>query len=1265
MIFKNSLTMKLEMKKEELDNLKEKKEIQDKDKSKLLYEQKNIGLFKFIFHISSGFEIFLMLVGCLGYIGAGLADPLIALLLGDTINKFIQINRSVSGHINQNKIDLLMKDFMDITNKMVHRFLYIGAICFLSNFIGGMIIGYTGLRQIHRLKEKYFQLILSQEQSWFDENNSFELGTKVQMQLEQIELGLGDKYGLVVLNIAKVIAGLTISFISSWNLTLVIIALFPFSIVFIIYLLCFLNDLPILARKSYEIAGGIAEEILYNIKTVSSFANFDFELGRFNNEIRKSYLYEVENALKTAVCLGALLFFSLISDMVAVLYGKKLIGEQTWNSIRKERFEAGHIITILFCISAVMTSLRLITPSFRIIRNSVMASSDYFTLLERTQNMNLSDSNLKPNNVTGKIEFKNIEFSYPNSKDNKVLQNLNFIIESGKKIAFVGESGCGKSTIVNLIERLYEPNSGEILLDDINIKNYDLKYLRSLIGYIQQEPILFNQSIRQNIIFGREDEVNKIGKLDDLLIEASKESYVEEFVENIEGKYDYIVGIKGNKLSGGQKQRIAIARAILCKPKILILDEATSALDNKSENEVQIALDNITKKHVTTIIIAHRLSTIKNADLIYVINEGKICEAGNHDELYNKNGIYTNLIKNQLEQDEIKNRKNKLKSLFDNTEEKDEEKEFGILLKKQSIVENKKKYSINIFKIFELIKDNKLGVIIGSLFSLIHGATNPIIGYVLAKSVISMSDNDINIINKDGRFWGLILLILAFVQGVSLFLKLWKINSSGSLLVYNIRKAIIQKYLEMHISFFDIEENSPGALFTKLTIDTMYFNSITLIFFGDITGTIGAFFLGNIWCLTIDWRLALISICFLPFIIGAKIYIHKARRGGRQANRKINIEAGSILSECVINTKTIFSFNFEKEAVKMYNDILKKETKTFFRDSFLQGFIVGIGVMAQYSCNATIFYSSARYIKNGSLTFSEMTLCIYIIIYTAEGISSALLGIGDYEKIANSYDSIYKTLNLKSEINPFDYANQDKVSALCIKGEIEFKNVTFAYPTKPFHTILKNISFKINPGQSVALVGFSGSGKTTIIRLIERFYDINEGEILIDGINITKYNLYQLRKKIGLVEQEPILFKLTPFENIKYGNLTAGGADIYNVAKQAKIEQLCQQNEIKGVSGGEKQRIAIARALLKNPKILLFDEATSALDKETEIEIQKSINEFQNKITRITVAHRLNTIINSDVILVFENGKLIEKGTHQELLDLGNKYALLYKYSDK
>ena len=1243
-------------------NEKDKKEISKKVKNKLLFEQKDIGPFKLIFHISSFLEIVLMLIGCLGYIGAGLSDPLTALLLGDTINKFIEINKQME--LNEN--NLVMDEFSDTTRKMVIRFLYVGAICFLSNFLGGLIMGYTSLRQIHKLKKNYFRLLLEQEQSWFDENNSFELATKVQMQVEQIELGLGDKYGLVLLNFAKIIGGLIISFISSWKLTLVIIALFPLSIIFIIYLLCFLRDLPILARKSYEKAGGIAEEILYNIKTVSSFVNYDYEINRFIKEIKESYFYENENALKTAICLSSLIFFSLISDMVIILYGKKLIADKTWNSIRKENFAAGHMVTISFALSAVMISLRLITPSYRLIQNSALASSDYFTILERKKNANNFESNLKPDSILGKIEFKNINFNYPNDKKKKqILNNLNFIIEPGKTVAFVGESGCGKTTIVNLIERLYEPNSGEILLDDINIKNYDLKFLRNLIGYIQQEPILFNQSIRENIIFGREEQIDKIEDINNLLKEASKEAYAEEFIERINEKYEYIVGIKGSKLSGGQKQRIAIARAIIFKPKILILDEATSALDNKSEKEVQIALDNITKKNVTTIIIAHRLSTIKNVDLIYVIKDGKIIEKGNHDELFNKNGIYTRLIKEQLEKGVIEERKNKMKILLSSNEEEDDEIKLENYSNKENLLDTGKKYKINLINILKLLENNKFWIFVGSLCSLIHGAAYPIIGYIIGKAINVMTEDDINKINRDGRFWGLMILVLAFIQGISYFMKLWKLNSLGSLIVYNIRKKIMEKYLEMHISFFETEENSPGKLLTKLAIDTMYLNSIILIFFGDLTGTLGAFFVGGIWGLTINWKLTLVFFCFLPFIIGAKIFIHKARRGGRQANRKIMIEAGSILSECVINTKTIFAFNYEEKAIRLYSDILKKETKTFLKDSFLQGFIVGLGVMASYFCNAAIFHLSYEFIKKGQLTFSNMTLSVYLIIYTTEGISSALLGIGDYEKISNAYDSIYKTINKKSEINSFENVNKEKISFKNIRGEIEFKNVSFKYPTKPYHKVLKNISFKINPGQFVALVGYSGCGKSTIIQLIERFYDIEEGEILIDGINVKNYNLYELRKNIGLVEQEPCIFKRTPFENIKYGNLDSNDDQIMNAAKEAKIDNLCKKNEIEGVSGGEKQRIAIARAFVKDPKIFLFDEATSALDKETEFGIQKSINKFKGVKTCVIVAHRLNTIVNSDNIFVFENGRIVESGTHQKLLELGNKYATLYKYSEQ
>ena len=224
---------------------------------------------------------------------------------------------------------------------------------------------------------------------------------------------------------------------------------------------------------------------------------------------------------------------------------------------------------------------------------------------------------------------------------------------SGKKTALIGESGCGKTTVVNLIERLYDRTGGEILIDGIDITKYDIQYLRNLIGYCEQEPILFNRSIRDNIIFGREKYLQELGEdIEQLVQKACEDAYVNEFLDNLPGGLNYIAGVKGSKLSGGQKQRIAIARAILAKPKILILDEATSALDNKSEKIIQKALDNISKRNITTITISHKLSTIKNSDLIYVLKDGMVYEEGIHEELLAKGGYYEQIIRPQLLREE-------------------------------------------------------------------------------------------------------------------------------------------------------------------------------------------------------------------------------------------------------------------------------------------------------------------------------------------------------------------------------------------------------------------------------------------------------------------------------------------------------------------------------------------------------------------------------------------------------------------------------------
>ena len=305
-----------------------------------------------------------------------------------------------------------------------------------------------------------------------------------------------------------------------------------------------------------------------------------------------------------------------------------------------------------------------------------------------------------------------------------------------------------------------------------------------------------------------------------------------------------------------------------------------------------------------------------------------------------------------------------------------------------------------------------------------------------------------------------------------------------------------------------------------------------------------------------------------------------------------------------------------------------------------------------------------------------------VLSQCVEGLNNALKNLGNLKKAKVAYRSVYSILNTPSTIPPFEEDNFGKLSAMNIKGKIELRHVYFAYPTRPENVILKDVSFVINPGEQTAFVGYSGSGKSTIIQLLNRFYDIEEGkgEVLIDDINIKDYNLYELRKKIGLVSQEPTLFRVSVLENVRYGNLKAKDDECIEAAKEANIMKFFtseRMNEVIGdnkkpgigekkdpVSGGEKQRLAIARAFLKNPKILLLDEATSALDKDSELEVQKSLDKLAQNRTSISIAHRLSTIKGCDKIFVLENGRLVEQGRHEELMKLKRKYYTLNKYSE-
>ena len=1249
------------------------KEDKDEKETKkiLLFKPKSVSIFKIIWHLSGKLEIFLMIIAAISTMFSGSTNSLWGIIIGDTINELAKIveYENLPKEEFQKELDKIEEP----VNKLIYYFVFLGALTFITNFFMLFSWGYTALKQMHRLKKKYFGLILEQEQSWFDENNAFEFSTKIQNQLEQIEFGLGDRFGQIILLVSEIVSGFSVGFAISWKLTLIICSSFPIIIISVIISDYFAEKLELKSKELSATVGGIGEELIYNIRTVTSFCNFDYELNRYDNLIDEINKYDKKKLLIESISYGLLYVASFISISACLLYARILIIDGETNS--------GDVLKVMMCVLNVIYSVSGLGPNIQVVQKTCLASSDYFILLSKYKKKPKDNTGYIPKreDFQGKIEFKNVKFIYPSDKNQRiVLNDLNLLIEPGQKIALVGESGCGKSTTISLIERFYDVKFGQILIDGVDIKKYDLNTLRDLIGYVQQEPVLFNTTIRENLIFGRERKLEKFGDINKMMEEACEDAYIKKFIDsNVDG-YNYVVGIKGNKLSGGQKQRIAIARAILMKPKILILDEATSSLDNKSEKEVQKALDNISKKNITTIVIAHRLSTIKNADLICAMKDGKIVEQGTHNELLEMNGYYAGLIRTQLAESEINIIQEKyqrdidmmnvsITMSFDKFEEMNDINGIESLLLSESVVINnddgKKKIKIDKKKLWELISDHKLDAVIGTIAGIIYGGISPAIGIFLGNVITALSYPEPEKVKSEGYKYGMIFIGVAFVGGISIFLKMWKLQCLGTIISVKIKKKIIKKYLELHMGYFDVDKHSPGALLTQLSIDSSQLDTLILNLIGGTITVISTLLISLILGIMYDWKTTLILFVFVPFIIYGIIKHDDYKENGRESNKEMKIEAGSILSECVINMKTIMSFNFQNKAIEIYENILSTEKKHYFKDSLKLGFWMGLGLSAYNFAFGAIYKCGFLFLREKSVTFENLTCCITNISNSCDGLSDILRNMGDSKKAKLAFKSVFRTLYTKSFIPPFESDNKNKISAKDIKGKIEFKNVYFAYPTKPDQIVLKNLNFVIEPGQKVGLVGLSGSGKSTILHLIERFYDVYEGEILIDDIDIKKYNLYELRKKISLVGQEPVIFKRSVYENILYGRLDATREEVLNIAEKSDIKYLIDNNN--PLSGGEKQRVAIARAFLKDPKIILLDEATSSLDKETEKEVQKNIDKLQSGRTCLTVAHRLGTIIDSDIIFLFVNGELVERGTHQELIKLKKRYYTLHKYSRK
>lgn len=485
------------------------------------------------------------------------------------------------------------------------------------------------------IRKALFSKLLHIQIEFFDKRRVGELISRITNDVAFLKETFSVTLAEFFRQITIFIIGISIIFWESTELTLIMLSVFPILVIAALVFGRFIKKLSTKTQDSLADANVIVEESLQAVNVVKSFTNEAYENKRYSINLKSV----VQLALKTAVYRGvffSFVIFGLFGAIVLVLwYGAGLVSEGA--------LSIGDLTSFIIYTMFIGASVGGLGDMYGQIQKAVGASERVLEILEEEEE--ISEDKSKSFTCNGNLELKNVNFSYPTRKEIQVLKNINLKVESGSKIALVGHSGAGKSTVIQLLLRFYDPDSGEIKLDDNNIKDLDLINFRKHIGMVPQEVILFGGTIRENIAYGKPE-------ADDAAIqEAARKANALEFIESFPEGFETLVGERGVKLSGGQRQRIAIARALLKNPEILVLDEATSSLDAESEALVQGALDELMKNR-TTIIIAHRLATIRKVDKIYVLNEGEIAEQGTHNQLAERaEGIYSRLVKLQFDQE--------------------------------------------------------------------------------------------------------------------------------------------------------------------------------------------------------------------------------------------------------------------------------------------------------------------------------------------------------------------------------------------------------------------------------------------------------------------------------------------------------------------------------------------------------------------------------------------------------------------------------------
>ncbi|XP_062302785.1 bile salt export pump-like [Osmerus eperlanus] len=1308
-----------------------------------------VGFFQ-LFRFASCREVLKMSLGGVCAVLHGSAQPLMLLVFGMLTDTFIDydieltelsdprkecVNNTIqwrqnytspdahnhTDHFNQTVVNFLNQSswaelnqstggrscgLLDIEYEMTNFAYYyvaIGTAVFLLGYLQISLWVSSAARQIQIIRKMYFSKVMRMEIGWFDCNSVGELNTRMSDDINKINDAIADQVSIFIQRFTTFVCGFLMGFVKGWKLTLVIIAASPLIGVGAALMALFVAKLTGQELQAYAKAGAVADEVLSSIRTVAAFGGEKKEVERYDRNLLSAQRWGIRKGLIMGFFTGYMWFIIFLCYALAFWYGSSLV-------VDSGEYTPGTLLQVFFGVLIAALNLGQASPCLEAFASGRGAATIIFETIDREPEIDcFSEAGYKLDKVKGDIEFHNVTFHYPSRPEVKILDQLSVVVKSGETTAFVGPSGAGKSTAVQLIQRFYDPKEGMVTLDGHDIRGLHIQWLRSLIGIVEQEPVLFATTIAENIRYGRPGV-----SMDDIVM-AAKEANAYNFIQDLPQKFDTMVGEGGGQMSGGQKQRIAIARALVRNPRILLLDMATSALDNESEAVVQEALDKV-RMGRTTISIAHRLSTIKNADVIVGFEHGRAVERGKHNELLERKGVYFTLVTLQSQGDKALNQK--ARQMADSEAARQEEKKslsragsyrtsFRASIRQRSrsqlsslvpeasmpiaaelgpraysvsqgdmkmsavVEEEEEEEHVEPAPVARILKYNAPEwpyMVVGTIGAAINGGVNPVYSLLFSQILATFSVLDPVAQKKEINGICMFFVVVGVVSFFTQMLQGYAFSKSGELLTSRLRRLGFQAMLGQEVGWFDDHRNSPGALTTRLATDASQVQGATGSQIGMIVNSMTNIGVAVIISFYFSWKLSLVIMCFLPFLALSGGFQARMLTGFAKQDKQAMETAGRISGEALNNIRTIAGLGKERSFVQMYEAQLESPYQAALKKARVYGACYGFAQCVVFMANSASYRFGGYLVRQEGLHFSLVFRVISAIVTSGTALGRASSYTPDYAKAKISAARFFQLLDRVPTISVYSQGG-DKWDNF--KGDLEFIDCNFTYPTRPDIQVLNGLSVSVRPGQTLAFVGSSGCGKSTSVQLLERFYDPDHGKVIIDGHDSTHVNVQFLRSKIGIVSQEPILFDCSIGENIKYGdNLREVGMnDVISAAKKAQLHDFVMSlpekydtnvgSQGSQLSRGQKQRIAIARAIIRDPKILLLDEATSALDTESEKTVQDALDKAREGRTCIVIAHRLSTIQNSDIIAVMSRGFLMEQGSHDHLMSLKGAYYKL------